>query len=57
MNPINPIAQSLDITQDRIEQLKALFPEAFTEGRVDVKRLTAALGQSVTTGRENYELT
>ena len=30
--------------KDRMEQLKALIPEAFTEGRVDFARLQAALG-------------
>ena len=53
---MSALAQSLDINAERMAQLKALFPEAFTEGKIDIKRLTAALGESVATGRENYEL-
>jgi adenine-specific DNA-methyltransferase len=36
--------------------LRQLFPETFTEGKIDIKRLTATLGENVATGRENYEL-
>ena len=53
---ISALAHSLDINAERMAQLKALFPEAFTEGKLDVKRLTAALGESTSAGRENYEL-
>ena len=31
----DPDTQSADILAGNIEQLKALFPEAFTEGKVD----------------------
>ena len=53
---ISALAHSLDINAERMAQLKALFPEAFTEGKLDVKRLAAALGESTSAGRENYEL-
>ena len=56
----NPLAQSLDIAGERKAQLKMLFPDAFSEGKLDIKRLTAALeasGINTTTPRENYELT
>ncbi|WP_216271965.1 site-specific DNA-methyltransferase [Polynucleobacter sp. AM-25C3] len=39
-----------------MEQLRQLFPETFTEGKIDIKRLTATLGENVATGRESYEL-
>jgi adenine-specific DNA-methyltransferase len=53
---ISALAHSLDINAERMAQLKALFPEAFTEGKLDVKRLAAALGENTSAGRENYEL-
>jgi adenine-specific DNA-methyltransferase len=69
MNAISPIdtqktqadaselAASLDIPAQRIGQLQGLFPEAFTEGKIDLKRLADLLGDNVASGRENYELT
>ena len=53
---MSALAQSLDINSERLKQLRGLFPEAFTEGQINFKRLQAALGESVATGRENYEL-
>lgn len=47
---------TLDIAADRLEKLKALLPEAFTEGQVDFERLRQALGDAVATGRERYGL-
>ncbi len=41
----------------RLETLKALFPEAFTEGRVDFGRLREALGDAVDDGPERYAFT
>lgn len=42
---------------ERLNQLRALFPEAFTEGKLDAERLRAAIGDDAATGRERYELT
>jgi adenine-specific DNA-methyltransferase len=56
---MNPIAQSLDLSQSRLAQLKALFPDAFSEGKLDLQRLAAALNESgaaLASSRENYEL-
>jgi len=39
-----------------IEQLKALFPEAFTEGKVDFEVLRQLLGGAVDEGEEKYGL-
>jgi adenine-specific DNA-methyltransferase len=47
---------SVDVTAERLEKLKELFPEAFTEGKVDFERLRQALGDVVDTGRERYGL-
>ena len=34
--------KSLDITDEKIEQLKAIIAEAFTEGKIDWEKLKAA---------------
>ena len=43
--------------QERLEALRALFPEAFAEGRVDLERLRQALGEAVDGGPERYAFT
>ena len=43
-------------TEERITTLKNLFPEAFTEDKVDFDRLKQALGTSIQTDRERYGL-
>lgn len=45
---------STDIVAEREEQLKVLFPEAFTEGRVDFDKLRAALGDLSDDRPERY---
>jgi len=47
---------SLNITQTQIDKLKALFPEAVSEGKVDWERLRATLGEDVTLSNERYVL-
>ena len=47
---------SADVTAERLEKLKELFPEAFAEGKVDFERLRQTLGDLVETGRERYGL-
>ena len=47
---------SADVTAERLEKLKELFPEAFTEGKVDFARLRQALGNLIESGRERYGL-
>jgi len=58
-NPaIDPITQtSADIFAERIAELRDLFPEAFSEGRVDFERLRAALGDLVDDRPERYQFT
>ncbi len=53
---MSTLAQSLDINAERLAQLKALFPETFSEGKIDFNRLRAALGDANASSRENYEL-
>ena len=47
---------SENVLGKRIDALQSLFPEVFTEGKVDFERLRAALGDSVETSRERYGL-
>ncbi len=50
--------QSLDVVNDNIQQLKALFPEAFTENGVDFDVLRQLLGDAkvLDEGEEKYGL-
>lgn len=46
---------SMDVTEDKKQQLLSLFPEARTEGgKIDFDRLKLALGEAVDVGRERY---
>lgn len=42
------------VITDRLAQLQALFPEAFSEDALDVDALRAALGEQVASGPERY---
>ena len=53
----NPEAKSLDITQQNIEQLKALFPDVFSEGKIDFEALKAVLGEEVDDSEERFNFT
>lgn len=48
--------ESLDLTEDLINQLKAIIPTAFTEGRLDVNSLKTLIGEDVIVTGERYEL-
>ena len=50
--PITPT--SADLTAERLAHLRDLFPEAFTEGKVDFAKLRAALGEAVDDRPERY---
>lgn len=45
------------MVSERIDQLKDLFPEAVTEGRIDLDKLKAALGEIVDDRSERYAFT
>ncbi len=49
--------ESADILQGRLERLRELVPEAFSEGRFDVAKLQEALGDAVEPGPERYSFT
>ncbi|MGB3203860.1 MAG: site-specific DNA-methyltransferase, partial [Crinalium sp.] len=48
---------SADITAEQLEQLMALFPEVFTEGKIDFGKLRATLGDIVDDRPERYSFT
>jgi adenine-specific DNA-methyltransferase len=48
--------KSLDLKQDKIEKLKEIIPEAFTEGKVDWEKLKATLGEDIEFKNERYVL-
>ena len=52
----DPEAQSTDIVSESIDQIQSLFPEAFTEGRIDFEVLKQLLGESVDDREEKYGL-
>ena len=47
---------SLDITADKKQQLKQLFPEIFSEDKIDFEKLKLILGEEAAAGSERYEL-
>lgn len=48
---------SLDVVAGNLNRMRELFPEVFTEGRVDFDALRETLGEHVENGRERYSLT
>ncbi len=55
--PSDPKTRSADLTAENIAQLKALFPEAFIEGKIDFDVLKQLLGGAVDDKDEKYGLT
>ncbi len=53
----DPETRSSDVVAENLEHLKALFPEAFTEGMVDFEVLKQLLGGAVEEREEKYGLT
>lgn len=49
--------KSLDLIAENIEQLKALFPEAVTEGKIDFEVLKALLGGEIEKRQTYYKFT
>ena len=56
ISPDDPEARSADVLGENIQQLKTLFPEAFTEGKVDFEVLKQLLGGVVDERDEKYGL-
>jgi adenine-specific DNA-methyltransferase len=49
--------ESEDLVDDRLQQLKALMPEVFSEGGIDFDKLRLLLGDEVDEGDERYAFT
>ncbi len=47
----------MNIVNENIEKLKEIFPEVFSEGKVDFKKLEEELGQFTDTSTEKYNFT
>ncbi|AOM39189.1 site-specific DNA-methyltransferase [Xenorhabdus hominickii] len=45
------------IAQENVEQLKQLFPEVFSEGKIDFDALKAVLGEAIDDSDERYNFT
>lgn len=52
----DPDTKSADVVAGNVEALKTLFPEAFTEGRIDFEVLKGLLGAAVDERDEKYGL-
>lgn len=48
---------SMDLTQDNIGKLQQLFPEVFTEGRINYEKLRLVLGDDIENKEERYAFT
>lgn len=53
----DPETKSADVVADNLDALKVLFPDAFTEGKVDFEVLKQLLGGAVDERDEKYGLT
>ena len=53
----DPETRSADILAENIDRLRTLFPDAFTEGKVDFEVLRQLLGDTVDDREEKYGLT
>lgn len=49
--------RSVDIVAENAEKLKTLFPEVFTEGRIDFDALKETLGEYIESREERYSFT
>ena len=48
--------KSLHIAQDKIEQLKTILPETFSEGKLDIEKIRLTFGEDVSIQNERYVL-
>jgi len=48
--------KSLGITEERLNKLKEILPDAFTEGKIDWEKLQASLGENIEFKNERYVL-
>ncbi|HXI01241.1 MAG TPA: site-specific DNA-methyltransferase [Sphingobacteriaceae bacterium] len=48
--------ESLNIQQDNLEKLKQLFPDIFSEGKIDMEKFNAAFSDNINFSNERYVL-
>jgi adenine-specific DNA-methyltransferase len=46
--------RSMDIAKEQKEKLRQLFPEIFTEDKIDFEKLKLTVGESIEAGKERY---
>ena len=56
LTAVDPETRSADLVADNIANLRALFPEAFTEDGIDFEVLRQLLGDEIDDGEEKYGL-
>ncbi len=56
ITPADPESRSADLLADNVDKLRELFPQAFTEGKVDFQVLRELLGDAVEEREERYGL-
>jgi len=49
--------QSMDIIAEQKEKLRKLFPEVFTENKIDFEKFKLTLGEAIEVGKERYGMT
>lgn len=49
--------QSMNLTENNIDNLKQLFPEVFSEGKIDFDKLRLVLGDNIEENDERYQFT
>jgi adenine-specific DNA-methyltransferase len=49
--------ESLDLVRENIKKLKEIFPDVFTEGKIDFEKLKENLGEFVEESEEKYQFT
>ena len=52
----DPETRSADVRAENVERLRSLFPDAFTEGKINFEALKQLLGDEVEEGEEKYGL-
>ncbi|HJZ24343.1 MAG TPA: site-specific DNA-methyltransferase, partial [Candidatus Babeliales bacterium] len=53
---LNNLGQSLVIQQDNLEKLRQLFPDIFSEGKIDMEKFNAAFSDNINFANERYVL-
>lgn len=49
--------KTFDVVKDNIEKMRKLFPDIFTEGKIDMDKFMLTLGEHVEKEKERYEFT